>query len=76
MINLVDNKVNSHETNLEYLFRVYQCDDIDILKCRCPLDLEFIDLHVVATDKFRDWVLEVEERENLEIAKIIEKRIK
>ena len=72
---LVSNEVNEYETNLEYLFRIYECNDIDILKCRCPLNLEFIDLQAMATDKFRDMVLEVEEQEYEIIAKIIEDRI-
>lgn len=58
-------------TILDYLFSVYQCDDIEILKCRCPIDLRLLNLNAEATKEFKDAVDELDRKEKEAIYKAI-----
>lgn len=66
----------SEETIKEFLFRFYDCKEFDMLKCRCPIDFRLLDLDSLATDDFKKAVIEIEEKENKDIFKVIEERDK
>lgn len=71
-----ENDFELEETTKEFLFRFYECEDLDMLKCRCPINLKLIDLNIIATEDFKKAVMEIEEKENEDIFKAIEKRDK
>lgn len=62
-------------TKLDYLFSIYECDNIEILKLRCPINIKAIDLYSEANEDFKDYVKGIELAENIEIYEIIKDRI-
>lgn len=70
----LEDEDSSFETELDYLFAVYDCNDIDTLKARCPIDLNLLDLKSEATEEFKEAVNRIEVKENEEIYKIIKER--
>ena len=71
---------NEYETKLEYLYRKYDCNDMETLQYRCPIDIkaykQFTCLNSEATDEFKRLIDEREEKENEAIMKIVEERNK
>lgn len=48
-----EDDVESLETKLDYLFNKYECNDIDTLKARCPINLNLLNLESEATEEFK-----------------------
>ena len=71
---------DEYETKLEYLYRKYDCNDMETLQYRCPIDIkaykQFMCLNSEATDEFKRLIDEREEKENEAIMKIVEERNK
>ena len=71
---------DEYETKLEYLYRKYDCNDMETLQYRCPIDIkaykQFMCLNSEATDEFKRSIDEREEKENEAIMKIVEERNK
>ena len=71
---------DEYETKLEYLYRKYDCNDMETLQARCPIDIkaykQFMCLNSEATDEFKRLIDEREEKENEAIMKIVEERNK
>ena len=71
---------DEYETKLEYLYRKYDCNDMETLQYRCPIDIkaykQFTCLNSEATDEFKRLIDEREEKENEAIMKIVEERNK
>ena len=71
---------DEYETKLEYLYRKYDCNDMETLQYRCPIDIkaykQFMCLNSEATDEFKRTIDECEEKENERIMKIVEERNK
>ena len=71
---------DEYETKLEYLYRKYDCNDMETLQARCPIDIkaykQFMCLNSEATDEFKRTIDEREEKENEAIMKIVEERNK
>ena len=69
-----------YEKKLEYLYRKYDCNDMETLQYRCPIDIkaykQFMCLNSEATDEFKRSIDEREEKENEAIMKIVEERNK
>lgn len=61
-------------TVLDYLYKRYDCDDIETLQCRCPVDLNRLNLDDEVTEEFVDCLNDLEERDDECIAKIIKER--
>ena len=64
---------DEYETKLEYLYRKYDCNDMETLQYRCPIDIkaykQFTCLNSEATDEFKRLIDEREEKENEAIMK-------
>ena len=64
---------DEYETKLEYLYRKYDCNDMETLQARCPIDIkaykQFMCLNSEATDEFKRSIDEREEKENERIMK-------
>ena len=64
---------DEYETKLEYLYRKYDCNDMETLQARCPIDIkaykQFTCLNSEATDEFKRLIDECEEKENERIMK-------
>ena len=64
---------DEYETKLEYLYRKYDCNDMETLQARCPIDIKFCRqftcLNSEATDEFKRLIDEREEKENERIMK-------
>ena len=63
-------------SKLDYLYDKYECNDLDTLKARCPINLKLLDLESKSTLEFEIAVDEIEEKENEDIAKVINERDK
>ena len=59
---------------IDYLYKRYECDDIETLKCRCPLNLNKINLNERVYENFILMLNEIEEKEDEEIARILDER--
>ena len=61
---------DEYETKLEYLYRKYDCNDMETLQYRCPIDIkaykQFMCLNSEATDEFKR---SIDEQENERIMK-------
>ena len=61
---------DEYETKLEYLYRKYDCNDMETLQTRCPIDIKFCRqftcLNSEATDEFKR---SIDEQENERIMK-------
>ena len=61
---------DEYETKLEYLYRKYDCNDMETLQARCPIDIkaykQFMCLNSEATDEFKR---SIDEQENERIMK-------
>ncbi len=62
-------------TKLEYLFEIYECDNISTLRSRCPINLNLLNLCSEAEEDFKDYVKNVEHTEDAEIYNIIKDRL-
>ena len=62
-----------NKIKLEYLYRKYDCNDMETLQYRCPIDIkaykQFTCLNSEATDEFKRLIDEREEKENEAIMK-------
>lgn len=59
---------------IDYLYKRYECDDIETLKCRCPLNIDKINLNERVYENFVLMLNTIEEIEDKEIAKILDDR--
>ena len=59
---------------IDYLYKRYECDDLDTLKCRCPLNLDKINLNERVYENFVLILNAIEEIEDEEIARILDER--
>lgn len=48
-----------YETKLEYLLRIYQCENVESLKNKIPININLIDLDCIATDEFKEALSEL-----------------
>lgn len=66
--------LNIFETRLDYLFRYYECTDRLLLKSRCPVNIDSMDLSKPITKDFKDMIDRIERAEDEIISRIIESR--
>lgn len=59
---------------IDYLYKRYECDDIETLKCRCPLNIDKLNLNERVYENFVLMLNTIEEIEDEEIAKILDDR--
>ena len=61
-------------TVLDYLYKRYDCKDNETLQCRCPIDLNSLNLDDEITEEFVEYLDSVEDYDDECIAKIIKER--
>lgn len=63
-------------TILEYLYDMYECDNMELLIVRCPINLNKIDLNAEVTIEFKEYLNQLENEENKVIHEIYNDRNK
>lgn len=55
--------IEPEQTELEYLFDIYNCDNIETLEARCPKVINGVDVDIELVEGFKELIKDIQEKE-------------